>query len=166
MYPSNMRGLNPRSSAWQADALPTKLMLHIGARGRTRTGTVSLPRDFKSLASCLFRHTSILTRLSFLDSLRLPIPPFPYLWQGNQDSNLEVNEDHEVGFRYKKYFAVKAFSYFLLHIYYNIFFNKNQIVSFWLGGWDSNPHSQGQSLDSCGFRDRFLTIRIPPNMGS
>ena len=25
------------------------------------------------------------------DSLRLPIPPFPYVWQGNQDSNLEVS---------------------------------------------------------------------------
>ena len=32
MCPSNMRGLNPRSSAWQADALPTKLMLHKGGR--------------------------------------------------------------------------------------------------------------------------------------
>ena len=31
---------------------------------------------------------------------------------------------------------------------------------FWLERWDSNPHSQGQSLDSCGFRDRLLTIRI------
>ena len=34
---SNMRGLNPRSSAWQADALPTKLMLHIGADRGIRT---------------------------------------------------------------------------------------------------------------------------------
>ena len=29
MCPSGMRDLNPRSSAWQADALPTKLIPHI-----------------------------------------------------------------------------------------------------------------------------------------
>ena len=61
--PSNMRGSNPRSSAWQADALPTKLMLHIGARGRTRTGTVSLPRDFRTT---LCHHSRIIALQSGL----------------------------------------------------------------------------------------------------
>ena len=56
-------------------------------------------------------------------------------------------------------------SLFLSYIYilYYIFYKKSNII-FWLGRWDSNPHSQGQSLDSCGFRDRFLTIRILPNI--
>ena len=57
----------------------------------------------------------------------------------------------------------KSFLNFL-YILYHIFYKKSNKI-FWLGGWDSNPHSQGQSLDSCGFRDRFLTIRIPPNIG-
>ena len=49
--------LNLRPSGYEPDELPTapprdiKLNLVIGAEDRNRTGTVSLPQDFKSCAS-------------------------------------------------------------------------------------------------------------------
>ena len=59
--------------------------LIFGARGRNRTGTVSLPRDFKSLAS-----TNFATRAGCAYSLRQNIRPKikpEKIWRRGSESN-------------------------------------------------------------------------------
>ena len=79
-------GIEPPFPAWKARVLTIIRHPRIGGARRIRTATVrilsplSLPLEYRPIYKTLY-----------LDSLRLPVPPFPYIWQGNQDSNLEVN---------------------------------------------------------------------------
>ena len=131
--PSNMRGLNPRSSAWQADALPTKLMLHIGRARRIRTATwwilspLSLPLEY-----CPIYKTFVFGLVAFASSaIPLYLAGEPRFELGSQLRPRGLDSFTK--------FNLQKKPLFIFYIYYIIFFIKNQIISYWLPLWDLNP---------------------------
>ena len=136
MCPSNMRGLNPRSSAWQADALPAKLMLHIGAGGGIRTHK-SLAQGILSPSCMPFHHTRIY-KTSVFELVAFANSAIPLYLAGEPRFELgsQLRPRGLISIT-KNYFAVKVFIYFL-YILYHIFYKKSNKI-FWLPLWDSNP---------------------------